>query len=79
MILEYFFSENWENLQEKMYLSLFIKMAWFWSYLGLKIGKKAKNAWSGHMYGATAFFGAFQKIWKNSGALVGCPGRHLNG
>ena len=79
MALKWCFSENWENLHEEMYVSLFPKIALFWSYIGLKIGKKAKNTWSGHMYDVTAFFGGgLQKIWKNSEALAGCPGRYLN-
>ena len=42
-------------------------MASFGSYLSLKIGKKAKNACSGHIYDVTAFFGGLQKIWKIQG------------
>ena len=50
----FFFSENWENLQENMYVSLFVKILSFWSYLSFKIVKKAKNARSGHIHDTTA-------------------------
>ena len=50
-----------------MYLSLLLKMASFGSYLSLKIGKKAKNACSGHIYDVTAFSGAPKNLKKVRG------------
>ena len=42
-------------------------MASFGSYLSLKIGKKAKNACSGHIYDVTAFLGGSKKSEKIQG------------
>ena len=61
-----------------MYVSLFVKISWFWSYLTLKIGKKAKNARGVHIHDTTAFLGGLQKIEKNSGVLMESPGIHLD-
>ena len=45
-----------------MYVSLFVKISWFWSYLILKIGRKAKNARGGYIHDTTAVLGVLQKI-----------------
>ena len=62
MSLEKVLSQNRKNLQEKMYVSLFVKISSFWSYLSLKIVKKAKNVRCGHIHDTTAFFWGLEKI-----------------
>ena len=53
-ISSFFF--NQENLQEKMHVSLFVKISSFWRDLSLKVGKKAKNTRCGHLHDTTALF-----------------------